>query len=267
VSANDERFAYAIGDDEAATSAERHRLSHLASVFDRGSRKLLSSLGVAPGWRCLEVGAGHGSLARWLSEQVGDDGGVTATDVDTRFLADLPPNVVVLEHDIASDELPFDAFDLVHARAVLQHVPEREWALQKMVDATKRGGWVVIEDIDWLVFDEQQLPEPFATLHLTLRRAYTDNAGYDGEWGRRMLPAMRDAGLVDLESRGTVTTMHGGTPSAEWYVMALERALPALLDAELLDETTGRAAIAQARDPGFAVLSPLSISAWGRRPA
>jgi hypothetical protein len=135
-----------------------------------------------------------------------------------------------------------------------------------MIDATKPGGWVVVEDIDWLVFDRQPLPEPFATLHATLRAAYTANAGYDGEWGRRMLAAMRGAGLVEVESQGRVTTMHGGASSAEWYVMALERAGPTLVEAGLLDQATVDAAVAQAREPDFVVLSPLSISAWGRKP-
>jgi SAM-dependent methyltransferase len=202
-----------------------------------------------------------------LADTVGDDGRVMATDIDTRFLVDMPSNVIVREHDIASDTLPAEHFDLVHARAVLQHVPKREHALQRMIDATKPGGWLVIEDIDWLVFDSQDLPEPFATLHHTVRNAYTANAGYDGEWGRRMLATMHGAGLLDVESRGTVTTMHGGTPSAEWYVMALERAGPALVEAGLLHQAIVDTAIAQARGPDFAVLSPLSISAWGRKPA
>ena len=73
----------------------------------------------------------------------------------------------VRQHDIAVDRLPAEHFDLAHARAVLQHVPAREQALANMVAATKPGGWVVIEDVDWLVFDAQDLPEPFATLQRT----------------------------------------------------------------------------------------------------
>jgi SAM-dependent methyltransferase len=266
VTGTDDRFAYDIGEGDDATAAEHARLSHLSSVYDRGSIKLLASLGVAAGWHCLEAGAGHGGMARWLAEQVGERGRVMATDVDVRFLTDMPANVIVREHDIATDPLPAEHFDLAHARALLQHVPAREAALARMIEATKPGGWVVIEDIDWLVFDRQPLPEPFATLHGTLRAAYTEGAGYDGEWGRRMLATLRDQGLVDVESKGTVTTMHGGTPSAEWYVMALERAGPTLVEAGLLDEALVSDALDQARRPDFVVLSPLSISAWGRKP-
>lgn len=250
--------------DDVAKETHRHGL--LATGFDRGSAGLLSRLGLAPGWHVLEVGAGGGSLARWLAEQVGPDGRVMATDIDLQFVGDQPANVIVRQHDVAVDPLPARHFDLVHARAVLQHVPAREQALANMVAATKPGGWVVVEDVDWLVFDAQQLPEPFATLSRTVRKAYTETSGYDGQWGRRMIGAFRGAGLVDIESRGKVVTMHGGTPSAEWYVLALERARPGLIEsglllAELIDE-----ALAQAREPSFAVLGPLAISAWGRRP-
>ena len=33
-----------------------------------------------------------------------------------------------------------------------------------MIAATKPGGWVVVGDVDWIEFDAQLVPEPFATL-------------------------------------------------------------------------------------------------------
>ena len=251
--------------DDIATESVRH--GHLASNFDAGSARLLTKVGLAEGWHVLEVGAGGGSLARWISEQVGPQGRVMATDIDVQFMGEQPDNVIVRRHDIAVDKLPPEHFDLVHARAVLQHVPEREQALANMVAATKPGGWVVVEDVDWLVFDHQELPEPFATLQRAVRSGSAARTGYDGSWGRRMLGALRDAGLVDVDSKGKVVTMHGGTPSAEWYVLALERARPALVEAGILPADVVDAALAQARRPDFVVLGPLSISAWGRRPS
>ena len=214
----------------------------------------------------LEVGAGGGGLARWLAEQVGPDGRVLATDVDLQFVGDQPPNVELVRHDIVTDPLPPERFDLAHARAVLQHVDRREQALANMVAATRPGGWVVVEDVDWLVFEHQDLPEPFATLSRTVLASSVGAYGYDGYWGRRLLGALRSAGLVAVESRGKVVTMHGATPSAEWYVLALERAAPALVADGRLDADLVTTALAQAHDPDFAVLGPLTISAWGRRP-
>jgi SAM-dependent methyltransferase len=259
-------YGYGVSDDPGDVAREAVRHGHLATGFDAGSARLLSRLGLAPGWHVLEVGAGGGSLARWLADQVGAHGRVMATDVDLQFVGDQPANVILRTHDIATDPLPAAHFDLAHARAVLQHVPAREQALATMVSATKPGGWVVIEDVDWLVFDAQDLPEPFATLHRTLRAAYVESAGYDPFWGRRLLAALGDAGLVDVESRGSVRTMHGATAGADWYVLALERAGPRLVADGLVDQDLVDAALAQARQPTFAVLGPLAISAWGRRP-
>ncbi len=253
--------------DDVSIALEHERLAHLAANHDRGSARLVASLGLTAGWRCLEVGAGQGSMARWLASAVGPSGQVTATDLDLQFVGEVPANVELLVHDIATDPLPVESFDLVHARAVLQHVPRRDDALANMVAATRPGGWVVVEDIDWLVFEHQQLPEPFATLHRTVRDTYTSASGYDGYWGRRLLDALATAGLVEVESKGRVTTMHGGQPSAEWYVMALERAGPVLVEGGQLDQAVVAEALAQARSPEFSVLSPLMISAWGRRPA
>ena len=78
---------------------------------------------VRPGWRCLEVGAGRGSMAVWLAEQVGENGLVVATDIDVTYLQRLHlPNLVVREHNILAD--PLDAlgpgsFDIVSSRFVL----------------------------------------------------------------------------------------------------------------------------------------------------
>jgi trans-aconitate methyltransferase len=39
-------------------------------------------------------------------------------------------------------------FDLVHARLVLVHVPDRARALATMVAALRPGGWLLVEDAD-----------------------------------------------------------------------------------------------------------------------
>jgi SAM-dependent methyltransferase len=252
--------------DAAQVASEAERLDVLAGTFDDGTQRLLRRVGVDSGWVCLEVGAGQGSIARWLAEVVGDDGHVTATDVDVAFVGDLPANVSLLEHDVSRDPLPVARFDLVHTRGVLQHVPGRDDALANMAAALKPGGWVVVEDIDWLVCDEQPLPEPFASLHRAMRAFAAERLGYDAHYGRRVLAEMQGLGLVDVDAHGTVRAMHGGTPGAEWYVMAIERSIPEVVAAGYIDESRARDAVAQAREPGFGILSPLRISAWGRQP-
>ena len=48
--------------------AERQRLACLDALWDRASRRALETAGVPSGARCLDVGAGDGSVARLLAE-------------------------------------------------------------------------------------------------------------------------------------------------------------------------------------------------------
>jgi ubiquinone/menaquinone biosynthesis C-methylase UbiE len=75
------------------------------------------------GWRCLDVGAGAGSLGRWLAERVGPTGHVVAADIDPRFLGGLrEPNVEVHRCDITRDAVEQNCYDLVHSRFLLMHM-------------------------------------------------------------------------------------------------------------------------------------------------
>src|ERR1700758_4170596 len=101
--------------------AEDDRLSLLERLLDPISRRRRDK--VQPGWRCLEIGAGRGSMAVWLAERVGERGQVVATDIDVTYLKQLNlPNLEVRQHNILED--PLDAlglgsFDLVCSRLML----------------------------------------------------------------------------------------------------------------------------------------------------
>ncbi len=69
-----------------AAPEEAARLGTLQSLHDGSTIRQFERLGVAPGWDCAELGAGAGSVARWLSDTVGDTGSVTAIDRDTALL-------------------------------------------------------------------------------------------------------------------------------------------------------------------------------------
>ncbi len=114
-------YRLAAADREAA---EDERLDLLEQIYDPMSRQRRAL--VQAGWRRLEVGAGRGSMAVWLAEQVGPAGQVVATDVDTRYLDRLDlPNLEVVRHDILEDPLGAlqpGSFDLVCSRLMLFHL-------------------------------------------------------------------------------------------------------------------------------------------------
>ena len=119
--------------DNAAPQAG-DRFASLAKLYDDVTRRHLDRFGIGPGWHCLEVGAGGGSVARIMCERVRPAGHVVATDINTDWMSgSLPANVELRRHDIGVDPLPERAFDIVHARAALTFVPERRSALARMI--------------------------------------------------------------------------------------------------------------------------------------
>jgi ubiquinone/menaquinone biosynthesis C-methylase UbiE len=81
-----------------------------SATFEAVTDHRLRLVGVQPGWRCLEVGAGNGSIARHLAGTVGATGRVEVTDLTLDHL-NLPAGdtVVVRRHDITTDALPMPA--------------------------------------------------------------------------------------------------------------------------------------------------------------
>jgi SAM-dependent methyltransferase len=257
---------YQIAADDETARREHERLRVLARWRDPATIRALDATGIGPGWRCLEVGAGAGSVSAWMAERVGESGSVLSTDVDLRFHAEPTGNTEVRLHDITSDPLPPDAFDLIHARAVLQHVAERERAIEQMIAALKPGGWIVVEEGDMRAFEAQPLPEPLGGLHQIMVQASAQQAYRDPNFGTRVLRIFQDHGLVDVEARGFVETMRGGEDSAEWWFLAVEHVRERIVDAGVLSAADFDAALAMARAPGFLMLGPTSIQVSGRRP-
>jgi SAM-dependent methyltransferase len=155
-----EKPAYLLDHD---WELEPCRLALLEHHADPTSARRLKESGLAAGWRCLEVGAGRGSVARWLSNQVGPAGAVVALDLDTSLLAGLDePNIEVLCGDVLDVELPACAFDLIHTRLVLMHIHERRRAIERMVSLLAPGGWLVLEELDWMALSAEPKAERVA---------------------------------------------------------------------------------------------------------
>ena len=97
-----------------ATTVEYQRLDLMSKILDPWTRGYFRSLGVGPGWNCLEVGSGNGSVTEWLCEVVGCAGSVTAIDINP-VLVDLIPaqNLTVTQADIRTAELPDNTYDVV----------------------------------------------------------------------------------------------------------------------------------------------------------
>jgi len=203
---------YAFNNDKPTAG---NLLDALSEMLDPFTQIRLHQAGIVPGSRCLEIGAGRGSIAAWMADQVGPSGEVIATDIKPQHITP-HEGVTVLEHNILTDALPEGEFDIVHARAVLQHLPERREVLARLAGALRPGGAVVIEELDsrWstsvLATPEERAYDVFAKYEKALE-AVLRKAGNDPTWNRQVLRAMRDVGLREVNTEAWQRSFEGGT--------------------------------------------------------
>lgn len=200
----DNERQYLAADIDADT--ESRRLELLEACHDPGTTRRLERLGISCGWRCLEVGAGKGSIARWLAERVKPTGSVLAADINLRFLTDMPTGVDLRHLDIQHDNLEEDNYDLVHCRAVLMHLLNPTAALARMVAALRPGGLFLFEEGDyglWNYSGHADAPR----INMVARRTLTKvaEARLVDPWLGRGLPSLAIATGLELQG-GEVDT-------------------------------------------------------------
>ena len=252
-----ERYIY-----DQSWERERDRLQGIEAANDAGSIDILERTGVGDGWRCLEVGGGAGSIAAWLARRVAPSGEVVATDIDTQFLESLDaPNLTVLKHDITTNDPLPGPFDLVHSRALLAHLPERQAVVERMAALLRPGGWIVIEDVDFASLGALD-PNPVFERVLAAMATYMEGAGIDRHTGRKLRRMLVASGVTGVVSEGRVHSIDGSNPMA-W--LTFETLGPRLVATGLVTQADVDAALTMSRDPSFEVVTPIMFLAWGRR--
>ncbi|GAA0445570.1 methyltransferase [Streptomyces olivaceiscleroticus] len=256
-----------VFDNDSTHSREQHRC--LAAAYDPVTLERLAATGVGDGWRCLEIGAGGGSVARWLAARVAPTGEVTATDVKPHHIP-ATPLLTVRRHDVVTDPLPEAAFDLVVARLVLQHLPERVAVLDKLVRALKPGGVLQIDEFDTsyeppLLAPDARAAELYSAF-LRAKAAAMRAGGGDPHWGRRVPAAMRAAGLVDIDPLPHIELRHARSAGLRLQLHHTYHLRDRLL-AEGLTDTDLTEVRALMKDPAFRAASSILYSTQGRRPS
>ncbi|HEV7465849.1 MAG TPA: methyltransferase domain-containing protein [Candidatus Dormibacteraeota bacterium] len=229
------------------------------ALYDPGTRRHAEAIGVAPGWRRLEVGGGGGYPR-------------------------VPSDVEILHHDVAAGPPPQREFDLVHARLLLLHAPQRGALLRSLVSALKPGGWLLVEDVDCRILGCQDgaAEEPahvsvtggrtasdtlvVARVLRAMGRIMTSN-GVDLAYGRKLHGLLSGAGLVDIAVEGHLETGAGGSPLGALHRANMEQLRDQMVASGMVTGREIDRACHVVMDPGSAAVTPgIMISARGRRP-
>ncbi|HEY7277995.1 MAG TPA: methyltransferase domain-containing protein [Trebonia sp.] len=260
------------------TPREYERLRTQARIWESATTRVFDQVGVRRGGSCLDAGCGPGETMRLLAERVGPDGRVLGMDADTSI------GILAVEmlhrtgnrqcafhtHDLtAAEPVPGAPFDLVYARLLLFHVPERAAVLERLWDAVAPGGHLVIQDYD--LRTASVLPDlaSFAEVGRVIFGAF-GAAGADISVGARLTRLFEEAGVgvpdgTDVTGRieplGTGSAMFANVyrsllPVALAHGITTEEAAAATLT------TFGDDAVRFADSP---MTWPLMIGAWKRK--
>jgi SAM-dependent methyltransferase len=220
------------------------------------------------------VAGGGGSIARWMAAAVGPTGTVTATDIDTRFLDALttgpaaPANLQVRRHDLVAEQFEPLAYDLVHCRLLLVHLPDASAAVERLAAAVAPGGALVLEEFEYATLQVADAGHPLAAAVTRVNDAllaFALTAGIDVYIGRRLPDLLEAAGLTDVGHQGTLRITRG-TAAPTMAKASTALLAPRLTGGGLVSPDDLQAWFTALSDPAFRMIDYALVSAWGHRP-
>ncbi|MFF7974281.1 methyltransferase [Streptomyces sp. NPDC007905] len=243
---------------------EAERIDAAALIYDPVTTHRLRALGAGPGSRCLDVGAGTGTVARRLLEEAGVEE-VVALDRDTSGLDALAgPRVRVVTADLTDESLRLGGFDLIHARFVLMHLPERRRIISRLAGWLNPGGRLVIGDA-------VEVPNALDTSSAYRRtmdamwQALRSTIGTDTSCVPACPHFLREEGLRDVAAELFCPPLVADSPLARFWCETWERMRPALQETGRVDAAVVDEALAYLASPRLAELGPGMVMAWGQR--
>lgn len=250
---------------EPERPGEAERIDAGALVYDPFTTRRLRALGAGPGFRCLEVGAGTGTVARWLLEEAGVDE-VVALDRDTSALAGLAgPRLQIITADLTDESLQLGTFDLIHARFVLMHLPERRQLVSRLAALLSPGGRLVLGDAVELP-DSLDASSAYRRTMDAMWQALRTTIGTDISPVPAYPHFMREEGLENVAAELFVPPLVAGSPLARFWSETWDRMRPALEETGRVDAAVIEEALSYLASPRLAELGPGLMMAWGQRP-
>lgn len=182
---------------------------HRSVIAHHGSRSVEDSAAfllphLRPGLRLLDIGCGPGSITVGLARRV-EPGSVVGLDVVDTILKTANEtversgvtNVEIRHGSVYALDFEDDAFDVVYAHQVLQHLTDPVVALRQMARVVCPGGLVAVRDVDYGTFAWHP-PHPMLTRWLELYHEVTAHNDAEADAGRYLLSWCIEAGLDDL---------------------------------------------------------------------
>ena len=255
---------------------ERLRFQH--GVWKSVTGGFLERIGVAPGWRCLDVGGGPGFVAMDLREKVGESGAVTVLEPSKMFLDWFRnesqqrgwKNVQTIHGSAEHANLPKGLFDLIFVRWVIAFVADAAAFIRALIPALRPGGVIAFQDYYYeglSLFPRGGAYDGMADVV----RAYYRSGGGDPYIAGRIPAILRNHGLNLIDY--TPHCLAGGPDSAimEWGHRFFVSHIPLMAEKGLISAMRADELLADwhahRTDPDALFFSPLVVDVAAKTPS
>ncbi len=244
---------------------ERDRLGLLEQWGDPESQAVLAQCGLHPASRCLEIGAGAGSIARWLAGQC-PDGRVVAVDSDARYL-DGPPQPALewCQEDIGTLEFDDDSFDLIHSRMTFCHLGNRREMLDRAFRWLRPGGWLALCDPMLMPASASADPDVRRFFEAT-EQAWTAQGSDMADWARALPARLAAAGFADVSVRARANVIGDGGVYDRLAALNIEQEGGYMVERGLVPADVHGRVLELVRSSRLVELRSITLYAWGRKP-
>jgi len=244
---------------------EQQRLARMNRLINEGA---LRELALRGGESILDFGCGLGQLTRAMARAAGKGARVVGIERSPEQIAEALRQaradneeslVEIRQGEAAAPPLRDDewaTFDLVHARFLLEHLPDPLAAVRAMVRAARPGGRIVLQDDDHEMLRLWPEPPGFDTLWRAYIRTY-DRHGNDPLVGRRLASLLHAAGA---QPRRTSAVFFGGCAGQESFDDLVENL------ATILDGARGEILEVGAFDAAACDQAITALRVWRARP-
>jgi ubiquinone/menaquinone biosynthesis C-methylase UbiE len=252
----------------------KKRLAVLGDILNEGTRALIGSIHPASIESFLDLGCGGGSVSLMMASAIGPTGHVTGMDFDESILAlaraDAAAAGLTNISFEAVDAMALDArerFDFSYSRFLLSHVTDPQRVLQNLLQATRPGGTILVEDIDFsghYCYPENESFERYQHFFVTAAQ----HNGQNSNIGLALFNHFRNAGIENVQFDLVQPVFQSGT--GKWMaVFTLEKIRSAVIRQGLATESEVNAVLEDLKaftaDERSIISLPRIFRVWGKR--
>ncbi len=261
-----EDVAYILGTDQQ----ELFRLGIQHQVWAEEAQHGWANAGFSAGQTLLDLGCGPGFCTKELAFIAGQKGKVIGVDKSESYIQHLNEisrlqhlNINAICSDFNQMDLQPNSLDGMYCRWVLAWLPNPKETLQKVYNALKPGGKMIMHEYyDWSTHQTQPRKEGLAVAIAAALKSFKDSEG-EIDIGKELPQLLSELGMKVTSIRLMSKAATPKTFNWQWPKTFYHSYFPRLVDAGYLSEEENQKALNDLQEleqtPGATLCCPLMV--------